>query len=110
MELKVRTCKSKEKHADFLMKVSLAFTNAFYLAILIVPIVAIMKSLFEPSLEPQSIYQMFLNIGWGKSLVFFVCELCALYIATECHDRGLDIYDELYPDDLPIKRYCLKGI
>lgn len=56
-----RSKKSQEEYADYLMKISVALLTAFLVAILIVPIGAILKSAFESDPSNTSLLSIFFH-------------------------------------------------
>jgi hypothetical protein len=93
-----RTRKANEIHAEYLLKVSSTLLIAFFIAILVVPVTAIMKSVFSDNASSISLLTMLINLGGIKIIVFLLCEFGVFYLSGTFRERALDIYDELYPD------------
>jgi cytosine/uracil/thiamine/allantoin permease len=98
MKISERTRKSREVHAENLLKVSTSLVTAFFITILIVPIGAILKSMFEPtgSITLKGLTVWLFSI---KVWIFILCEIGVAKVAFSLRKKALDIYDELYPDE-----------
>lgn len=97
MKISDRSKKSQEAHADYLMKISLTMLTAFLVAILIVPIGAIIKTSFEPTSSQISLLEFLKSLITWKWLLFGILQFCILWIADNYRNRALDIYDSLEP-------------
>ena len=80
------------------MKVSVSLFSAFFIAILIVPITAIMQSIFSPKPVLIDIFTILKNIGITKTIIFVLFEYGILKVSQDLRERAYDIYDRLYPD------------
>lgn len=100
MRLKDMTRKTKEIHAEFLLKVSSNLFSAFYVMLLVAPIGAMLSS----GLNQNGIstgFSEFLSsvfLGW-RATVFVTLEFAALGMALWYRTLAFKIYNELYPDD-----------
>ena len=94
-----RTRKAKEAHAEFLLKVSASLFTAFFITIFVVPMSAVVGAAFnaKPEIGAIEVYKNLFGSWYGA--VFLVAELCLYKIVLLTKDRGLDIYDDLYPDE-----------
>ncbi len=91
--------KSQEVVAEQCIKVSTNLFTAFWVAILIVPISAIVGNAFSPSASDLSAWDAFLNLfaSWYGAL-FLVLELILYKLTLKLRKEALLTYNELYPD------------
>ncbi len=98
IKVKDRSRRAQEAYADYLMKVSSSLFIAFLVAILIVPISAIISGGFAASHNELTIIDFlkpFLSFNW---LIFLVLEWCVFWVSDNYRNRALDIYDSLSID------------
>ena len=92
-----RTRRAQEMHAEQLLKVSTSLFTAFFVAILIVPISAIVNVAFNGINVDTS--RVFLNLfSSGYTIIFILAELGLYILVAKTKSDALAIYDELYPD------------
>ncbi|RCU42879.1 hypothetical protein DU002_19105 [Corallincola holothuriorum] len=97
MEMK-HSRKAKEVHAEYLMKLSTSLMTAFLVAILILPISAVVGSALsnQPTIDALTAFRNL--FGTWYSLVFILAEVCIYYLVLSTKKQALEIYNELYPD------------
>ena len=91
--------KSKEMHAEQLLKVSTSLLTAFFITILIVPISIIVGAAFNntPNVSP---YKVLMNLfGSWYAIIFLLAEASLYYVVFKTRTHAFSIYDELYPDE-----------
>ena len=90
--------KTKEIHAEQMLKVSTSLYTAFCVSILIVPISAVVGAAFDnvPANPLEVIIRLF---GSWYGVVFLVTELLLYYVIQQARNNAFKIYNELYPDE-----------
>ena len=97
-----RSKKSREVHANNMMKAYVTLTTAFFAMLLIVPMSTVLSLLMSGQEPPSLLDVVKIWIGnWHLSLVFIVCEVGLVKLAFLLSDRAMDIYDDIYPDERP---------
>jgi hypothetical protein len=99
MKTSERSRKAREAKAESLLKVSNSLITAFFVTILILPMAAVVKSVFESTSNVPFSLSSFLTFFFSwKMWVFIACEYGVIHVAQTFRKKALDIYDELYPD------------
>lgn len=90
--------KAKEIRAEFLLKVAANLISAFFVAILILPIGAIVGSAWngKPVVDPVILFQTVGSTWYGGAFIVFEGLLFLLVFVLK--NRAMSIYNELYPD------------
>ena len=86
------TKKTKEVHADALLKLSTSLITALLVAILVVPLSGIL-------MQTSGGVKVFLSSLKGMNgVIFLILEASIFFIAILAKESALKIYNELYPD------------
>ncbi len=106
MKTENMTRKTKEIHADSLMKVATNLFTAFFITILIVPMGSILGLAFRPNEINVDVFAMVDIFGSGLGVVFLILEAVILRMALFYKGEALKIYNKIYPDasDLTLRR------
>lgn len=80
------------------MKTSSGLITAFFVAILILPISAIVNSAWSntPIINPASAFNRVFSSWYGGAFIF--CEASLFLLVTYSKNKAMKIYNELYPD------------
>lgn len=98
MKKSVLSRKAQEIHAEHLLKLSTRLMTAFFVVILIVPIISVIAASFNHLSTISSIDFFLESFGSWYFLVFMLIELGLYHIVVKTRGRALSIYTELYPD------------
>ncbi|WP_145020245.1 hypothetical protein [Geobacter argillaceus] len=95
MELKDRSTKAQEKHADQLMTISTGIFSATFLGVLVVPLSAFIASLLGTSQTMLRVSGIFTRITWIDVFKFAILYFVPLGVAGYARKRALGIYDRI---------------
>jgi hypothetical protein len=88
MLIKDMTDKTKEVHAESLLKISSTFFTAIFVTILLAPLTIVMQG------NAISLMNIWENLGWE----FGVLLGCCILFASWFQEGALKTYNELYPN------------
>ena len=87
---------TKEKHADFLLKLSCNLMTAFYITIVIAPMGVILTQVIKGTGGTnESFFSVLQGLSDWKGVVFIVLELAVYYLAVTAQKNSYEIYDSL---------------
>lgn len=91
--------KAKEASAEQLLKLSTNLLTAFFVSILVLPMSVVVGAAFNNELmeNPLNIVLRLFSSWYG--FIFIVAECGLYYLVFKARDNGLEIYNELYPDE-----------
>lgn len=90
---------TKEKHADFLLKLSCNMMTAFYVTIVIAPMGVILTQVIKGTGgTKESFFSVLQGFSDWKGVAFLALELLVYYLAITSQQKSYEIYDSLYSD------------
>lgn len=96
MKLDKMSDKTKEAHAEFLLKFSNNMITAFFVTVIIAPMGVIISQFISKTSEIDTSWGSFLNIFYGwQGITFITLEATAYYLSVYTQNRAYEIYNEL---------------